>query len=239
MSPEARCESSSDTDVRSPSAIRDKLEARVQALLVRKEQKGLSERSRRERSASFASSAQSRAPSDFFAHQDMRMLPDGDDSRESLTSFLGNDSSFHTLLPGALGRILPRKFRSAEPPASSERDSASYVSTMGSTSSSARQARTASHPLRSTVSEQGSLRSTIHPYDRPSTSLYPSLHDLTREMNESQSNLSIRGSKVKARVDLFQTLEQESSLDAIRSMPPSKRKAEAIETGTPNKRARF
>ena len=239
MSAQARCASSSAAHVRPLSAVRDKLEARVQALLARKEQKGLSERSRRERSASFASSAQSRAPSDFFAHQDSRMLPAGDDSRESLISTVGNDSSFHTLLPGALRRILPRKFRSAEPPASSERDSASHVPTTGSTSASARQARAASHPLRSTVSEQGSLRSTIHPYDRPGTSLYPSLHDLTREMNGSQSNLSIRGSKVKARVDLFQTLEQESSLDAIRSQPPSKRKADSIETGTASKRARF
>jgi hypothetical protein len=225
----------------------EKLAIRVQALLARKQLKSASQ-PKRERSMSVASTAYSRAPSDFFTQEDSRIHGYNGNSNGS------NDSTFLNI-PGALMSPPGRRYtRSAEPVilgnGEGRQDYARHRGVSKYQSLSRRNAQASQHSvlqretsLSSVAEETYSIASEPPPsrIDRSVSRLYPSLDDLTVEMRPKKL-LPVKGRSVAAAVNLFERIEEEQSMEAQREQAWLKRKGSDLDlqesSSVSSKRAR-
>lgn len=197
--------------------LSEKLEVRVQALIARKQQKSAG-RSHRERSHSVASSAYSRAPSDFFQEEDAHL--------QSYQTNESNPDATYLDIPGALLSPGRRRYaRSAEPivpqKPSAQQD---YARHRGVSKYQSLQRRM---PLHKPLSRETSLSSVAEAEETQSVAsepppssvtrslsrLYPSLEELKSEMRPKKL-LPVRGRSVAAAVNLFEKIEEEQSMEA-------------------------
>lgn len=190
---------------------RDKLEARVEALVQRRNQKR-TESPRRGRSASIASTAVSRAPSDFFAGEDARLL---------LNARNRDSASFSP----SLNPPMRRTAWSAEPlyPTSSTPFSSNYSRFL--------KPRPPSNASTTGISRAASVGDTLElaplkvatafPTNQPAP-LYPDLSDLAQSLRPIKQ-LPIRGSKIMAAVNRLEQLGTDKL--PITFGQPQKRKA--------------
>lgn len=225
-----------------PHTIRRKLVLRVEALIHRKIEKGEHERSRRERSHSYASSACSQAPSEFFSRLDSQ-LRDGDDSGDMLdrsTSFA--DDTF--LKPPRVAAGAPPRQRivhSAEPSVPLALAARTYSHLLSNRSGNPstilhskadavnysppaampRRAASLTDLMSELVSTTGASHKPSGPLHRSFSvskrvgSLYPSLDELAEELRPKR-HLPIRGGRVKAAVSQYEAIEEEHSLEVIK-----------------------
>lgn len=209
---------------------RTKLEVRVQALLARKNQKATS-LARRERSQSIVSSVGSRAPSEFFMEEELRINDHANESSSWDASKLQ--------IPGSLPWAIPRRYaRSAEPVAvhAEPRGNHQEYSRYRSVSKyQAMQRKTSQYPsrlsrersLESVAEETQSIASEPPPSRSDRTGvlrLYPSLEDLKLEVRPKKL-LPVKGRSVAANVSLFEKIEEEQSLEVQKETAWLKRKA--------------
>lgn len=208
---------------------------RVEALIARKRQKAPR---LRERSQSVASTAYSRAPSDFFVDEDANIIAQQVCSKEHSADTTYLD------IPGALlspGR--PRYARSAEPvriEATSGRQECARFRGVGKYQSL--QKRPLAHlPMSretslSSVAEAEETQAIaseppLSVTSRALSRLYPSLDDLKAEIKPKKI-LPVRGKSVAAAVNLFEKIEEEQSMEAQRDQTRLKRKSSEQEIGT-------
>lgn len=206
--------------------ISELLEVRVEALIARKQHKAPRVR---ERSQSIASTAYSRAPSDFFADEDAHIHSQQVNERAADTSYLD--------IPGALLSPGRRRYaRSAEPvrvnTPSGQQDYARYREI------SKYQSLQRRLPAQSSLSRETSLSSVaeaeetqsvaseppLSKFSRGISRLYPSLDDLKAEMKPKKF-LPVRGRSVAAAVNLFEKIEEEQSIEVQWEQTWLKRKA--------------
>ena len=186
----------------------DKLEARVEALIQRKEQRGLGELSRRERSVSFVSTVPSRAPSDFFKHADSGLILDSAERR------------FTVLSPGKSKLSSRRIAWSAEPAIPQSNNFSRFLRPKQNTAKSTLLARTSS--LDNPSGPPPPLKTATSFVTNQPGSLYPSLAELAQSMRPLKQ-LPIRGQKIAAAVHQFEGMGSERL--PIAFAQPQKRKA--------------
>ena len=216
-----------------------KIEVRVEALLARKEYKSIMGSHRRDRSMSFVSSACSRAPSEFFANEDSRLLERGPQFAQSPSQ------SGYLKVPGQKFPpvLTSRRYaQSAEPyfpsilaRSSSQVPKHSYLSHF-----------TDHNPRHRRAS---SLTSIIEPpvLVKPSNSisnrinkLYPSLDDLAAEIRPKKA-MPIKGRAIAAAVNKFEKIAEEHSIEIVKSRILKRKATEdsLLQEEETSKKARF